>query len=68
MFMQSVWMLLLPLEELLVLYMNLVSLGSLLVSRLVVKESAPATDLLQSSTISQSLISRVGEGHFLKIN
>ncbi len=54
-------MLLLPLAELLTLYMNFISLGILFVSRLLVRESTTAAATAEPTTFSLLFYSQVGE-------
>jgi hypothetical protein len=56
------WVLLLPLAELLTLYMNFISLGVLLVSRLLVREStAAALATAEPTTFTLLFYSQVGK-------
>jgi hypothetical protein len=57
------WVLLLPLAELLTLYMNFISLGVLFVSRLLVKESTTAAAAAEPTTFTQLFYSQVGESN-----
>jgi hypothetical protein len=61
------WVLLLPLAELLTLYMNFISLGILFVSRLLVRESTAAAEV-EHTTFTQLFYSQVGESNLLKFN
>jgi hypothetical protein len=54
------WVLLLPLAELLTLYMNFISLGILLVSRLLVRESTAAAVAAEPTLFTQLFYSQVG--------
>jgi hypothetical protein len=71
------WVLLLPLAELLTLYMNFISLGVLFVSRLLVRESTTAAAATaEPSTFSLLFYSQVGKSgrstqvllHFLQMS
>jgi hypothetical protein len=55
------WVLLLPLAELLTLYMNFISLVILLVSRLLVRESTTAAATSELTLFTQLFYSQVGE-------
>jgi hypothetical protein len=63
------WVLLLPLAELLTLYMNFISLGILFVSRLLVRESttaASAAATAEPTSFTQFFYSQVGESNLRK--
>jgi hypothetical protein len=61
------WVLLLPLAELLTLYMNFISLGILFVSRLLVRESISAA-AAEPTTFTQLFYSQVGGSKLIKFN
>ncbi len=63
---QSMWVLLLPLAELLTLYMNFISLGVLFVSRLLVRESTTTAAAAEPTTFTLLFYSQVGESDICK--